>query len=140
MFDRWAQRTSVRMRFKQLVRAFEIADRLGRRMDDDAFELVELRQVAARLGRHLVDLQVAAAGVEELREPGLWLVGRLRVLPPGRAAVAAARVAVDRAVAVQHFGVREPHGAAGRAADANPRHVRGVLTQVDHVRGVAQLD
>ena len=118
---------------QQFVRALEVADRLGRRMDDHAFELFELRQVAVRLGRHLVDLQVAAAGVEELREPGLRLVGRLGVLPLGRAAIAAAGVAVDRAVAADDFGVGEPHGAARRTSHANPRHVRGVLAEVDDV-------
>ena len=133
MFDRCAQRTSVRMLLSRSLEHAKVPQGFRGRVHHHAVAPRKGGQGAPFFGRHLVDLQVPAAGVEKPGEPCLRLISSLRVLPVRGPPVAAARPPVDLTFPVDHLRVRQPHRAPGRARHGDPWHERRVLTEVDNV-------
>ncbi len=74
---------------EQIVGAGKLPYRLGRGMDDHAFDPLDCRQIATVLRRHALDLKVPTTVIEELGEPGLAVTAGQGILPIARSIVGA---------------------------------------------------
>ena len=120
---------------QKLVGAFEVADRLGRRMDDDAFDLVELRQRSPPVLRP-ASCRLAGSGSRRRRIAGTRSPGRrspwcIATRPAPRLPPHVSRLIVPSRWSTSACVSRTVLPAGPLTRD--PRHVRGVLAEVDNV-------